>query len=89
MLARPRQTVVVYMGLLGLPTLCAQLIEHGRAAETPAAIIQQGTTPRQRVITGTLASLPGEVADAGLHAPTLIIIGEVVALAAKLTKAGL
>jgi uroporphyrin-III C-methyltransferase/precorrin-2 dehydrogenase/sirohydrochlorin ferrochelatase len=89
MLARPRQTVVVYMGLLGLPTLCAQLIEHGRAAETPAAIIQQGTTPRQRVITGTLASLPGQVADAGLHAPTLIIVGEVVALAAKLTKAGL
>jgi uroporphyrin-III C-methyltransferase/precorrin-2 dehydrogenase/sirohydrochlorin ferrochelatase len=89
MLARPRQTVVVYMGLLGLPTLCARLIEHGRAADTPAAIIQQGSTPRQRVITGTLASLPGQVADAGLHAPTLIIIGEVVALAAKLTKAGL
>jgi uroporphyrin-III C-methyltransferase/precorrin-2 dehydrogenase/sirohydrochlorin ferrochelatase len=89
MLARPRQTVVVYMGLLGLPTLCACLVEHGRAADTPAAIIQQGTTPRQRVIVGTLASLPGLVAGAGLQAPTLIIVGEVVALAARLSEAGL
>jgi len=89
MLARARQTVVVYMGLVGLPTLCARLQEHGRPPDTPIAIIQQGTTPRQRVLTGTLATLPGQVAGAGLHAPTLIIVGEVVALAATLSKAGL
>jgi uroporphyrin-III C-methyltransferase/precorrin-2 dehydrogenase/sirohydrochlorin ferrochelatase len=89
MLARPRQTVVVYMGLLGLEMLCARLQEHGRAADTPIAIIQQGTTPRQRVITGTLASLPAQVAAAALHAPTLIIVGEVVSLGATLRNAGL
>jgi uroporphyrin-III C-methyltransferase/precorrin-2 dehydrogenase/sirohydrochlorin ferrochelatase len=89
MLARPHQTVVVYMGLLGLATLCARLVEHGRDAATPIAIIQQGTTPRQRVIAGTLATLPGQVAQAGLQAPTLIIVGEVVALAATLARGGL
>ncbi len=80
MLARPSQTVVVYMGLLGLPMLCQRLVAHGRDPATPAAIIQQGTTPAQRVITGTLANLPAKVAVSGLRAPTLIIIGEVVAL---------
>jgi uroporphyrin-III C-methyltransferase len=84
MLARKQQTVVVYMGLLGLPLLCATLIEHGRDPQTPAAIVQQGTLPQQRVVEGTLASLPGLVAAAGLHAPTLIIIGEVVALRSRL-----
>lgn len=83
-LARPRQTVVIYMGLHGLPVLCAQLIAHGRPAQTPAAVIQQGTTPRQRVVTGTLATLPERVTQAGLHAPTLIIVGEVVSLQEKL-----
>ena len=79
-LARARQTVVVYMGLLALPLLCAKLIEHGRPAQTPAAIIQEATRPGQRVVVGTLASLPAQVARAGLHAPTLTVIGEVVAV---------
>lgn len=83
-LARPRQTVVIYMGLLGLPVLCARLVEHGRAPDTPAAVVQQGTTQRQRVVTGTLATLPALVAQAKLHAPTLIIVGEVVGLQEKL-----
>jgi uroporphyrin-III C-methyltransferase/precorrin-2 dehydrogenase/sirohydrochlorin ferrochelatase len=86
MLARARQTVVVYMGLLGLPTLCAKLIEHGRDPATPIAIIQRGTTPQQRVLEGTLATLPDQVAAAGLHAPTLIIVGEVVPLGRKLAS---
>jgi uroporphyrin-III C-methyltransferase/precorrin-2 dehydrogenase/sirohydrochlorin ferrochelatase len=68
------------MGLLGLPLLCSRLIAHGRDPATPAAIVQQGTTPSQRVLEGSLATLPGIVAAAGLHAPTLIIVGEVVAL---------
>ncbi|HEX6320970.1 MAG TPA: siroheme synthase CysG, partial [Burkholderiales bacterium] len=52
-LAQPNQTVVFYMGLLGVEVICRQLVAHGLAAETPAALIQQGTTPQQRVLTGT------------------------------------
>jgi uroporphyrin-III C-methyltransferase/precorrin-2 dehydrogenase/sirohydrochlorin ferrochelatase len=83
-LARPRQTVVVYMGLLGLPVVCYELIRHGLAPETPAAVIERGTTPAQRVVTGTLATLPALANDAQLRPPTLIIIGEVVRLREKL-----
>ena len=78
-LARPRQTLVIYMGLLGLPLLCARLIEYGRSPLTPAAIIQEATRPGQRVVVGTLASLPADAASAGLRAPTVIVVGEVVA----------
>ncbi|MDP2827720.1 MAG: siroheme synthase CysG [Sulfuricellaceae bacterium] len=84
MLARPNQTVVIYMGLLGLPVLCQQLIAHGLTAETPAAIVQQGTTPSQRVVTGTLGNLPTLAAEAQLKPPTLIIVGKVVSLQGKL-----
>ena len=83
-LARRRQTVVIYMGLHGLPTLCAKMIEHGLPPDWPAAIVQQGTTPQQRTVTGTLTTLPERAAAAQLHAPTLIIIGEVVKLRDKL-----
>ena len=83
-LARPRQTIVVYMGLPGLPELCAKLVEHGLPARTRAAVVQQGTLATQRVVTGTLASLPRLVARAKLHAPTLIIVGNVVRLRDKL-----
>jgi uroporphyrin-III C-methyltransferase/precorrin-2 dehydrogenase/sirohydrochlorin ferrochelatase len=83
-LARPRQTIVVYMGLLGLPTVCANLVAHGLPPETPAAIVQQGTTDAQRVVTGTLESLPAAAAAAMLQPPTLIIIGEVVRLRERL-----
>lgn len=83
-LARPRQTVVIYMGLHGLPTLCHQLIAHGLPGDWPAAIVQQGTTASQRSVTGTLATLPELAAAARLKAPTLIIVGEVVRLRDKL-----
>jgi len=83
-LARPRQTIVVYMGLLGLPVLCAQLIAHGATADLPAAVVQQGTTGEQRVVTGTLGTLPALVAEAMLQPPTLIIVGEVVRLRERL-----
>ncbi len=83
-LARPRQTVVVYMGLLGLPVLCAGLVAHGLSADTPAAVVQQGTTRDQRVVTGTLRTLASQVADAMLMPPTLIIIGDVVRLRERL-----
>ena len=83
-LTHPKQTIVVYMGLLGLETLCAELISHGLPGNTPAAIVQQGTTQNQRVVTGTLATLPGLTQLEKLHAPTLIIIGGVVTLRGKL-----
>ncbi|TWI50462.1 uroporphyrin-III C-methyltransferase/precorrin-2 dehydrogenase/sirohydrochlorin ferrochelatase [Pseudomonas duriflava] len=78
------QTLVFYMGLVGLPIICEQLIRHGRAADTPAALIQQGTTAQQRVFTGTLKTLPQLVALHEVHAPTLIVVGEVVTLREKL-----
>jgi uroporphyrin-III C-methyltransferase/precorrin-2 dehydrogenase/sirohydrochlorin ferrochelatase len=84
-LARRRQTVVIYMGLHGLPTVCAKLIEHGLPSDWPAAIVQQGTTPNQRTITGTLATLPELAEAAHLKAPTLIIVGETVTLQSKLS----
>ncbi|CAG8865689.1 Siroheme synthase [Pseudomonas fluorescens] len=83
-LVAPAQTLVFYMGLVGLPTICAELIRHGRAASTPAALVQQGTTRNQRVFTGTLADLPDLVGRHEVHAPTLVIVGEVVQLREKL-----
>lgn len=83
-LARPRQTVVIYMGLQGLPLLCQQLVAHGLPATTPAAVVQQGTTHKQRVVTGTLETLAGLAAQARIKPPTLIIVGEVVKLRDKL-----
>lgn len=83
-LVAPGQTLVLYMGLVGLPQICQALIDHGRAADTPAALVQQGTTQNQRVFTGTLANLPQLVAEHEVHAPTLVIVGEVVTLREKL-----
>ncbi len=79
-LARPRQTVVIYMGLNGLADICAQLIAHGVAPSMPAAVVQQGTTLDQRVVAATLADLHPRVTEAGLQSPCLIIVGEVVRL---------
>ncbi|OIR06099.1 siroheme synthase [mine drainage metagenome] len=84
LLARPKQTIVVYMGLHGLAILCSQLVSHGLPATTPIAIIQQGTTQNQRAICGTLVTLPQDPNVAQLQAPTLIIVGGVVSLREKL-----
>jgi uroporphyrin-III C-methyltransferase/precorrin-2 dehydrogenase/sirohydrochlorin ferrochelatase len=83
-LARPKQTVVVYMGLHGLDTLCSKLVEYGLPSTTPIAIVQQGTTQNQRVFTGTLATLPAIAEREKPQAPTLIIVGGVVSLREKL-----
>lgn len=79
-LVQPRQTVVVYMGLAGLSVLSQQLQQHGLAAETPAALIQQGTTEHQKVWVSTIADLPALAEREQPEAPTLVIIGEVVKL---------
>lgn len=80
----PNQTLVIYMGLVGLPQLCAALIEHGAAPDLPAALIERGTTAHQRVISADLSTLPARVAEADVKAPTLVIVGNVVKLHAKL-----
>ena len=79
-LARPRQTTVIYMGLAGLPEICAQLVAHGLPSTHPAAVVERGTLPGQRVVAATLADLPRRVAEAGLRSPCLTIVGEVVSL---------
>jgi uroporphyrin-III C-methyltransferase/precorrin-2 dehydrogenase/sirohydrochlorin ferrochelatase/uroporphyrin-III C-methyltransferase len=83
-LADPQSTLVVYMGLASLRAVCARLVEAGLAAGTPAAAIENGTTPRQRRVLSTLDGLPDAVAGAGLQAPVLLVIGEVAALAETL-----
>jgi uroporphyrin-III C-methyltransferase/precorrin-2 dehydrogenase/sirohydrochlorin ferrochelatase len=83
-MSRPRQTVVVYMGLVGLAEICQQLIKHGVAPDMPVAVVEQGTTQRQRVVTATLQDLAEKVASAQLKAPCLTIIGEVVRLREQL-----
>ena len=83
-MARPRQTVVIYMGLVGLPQICEKLIEHGVSPDMPAAVVQQGTTQKQRVVTATLRDLAVKVEQAGIKAPCLTIIGEVVKLRERL-----
>ncbi len=83
-LVQPNQTVVCYMGLTALAELCEKLMTHGLPADTPAALIERGTTQHQRVFTGTIDSLPTLVARTAVKAPTLIIIGSVVRLRDKL-----
>lgn len=83
-LAQPGQTLVFYMGLQTLPTISERLIDHGLPADLPAAVIEQGTTDKQRVVEGTLATLPQRVEAARIQAPALVIVGEVVRLRRQL-----
>jgi uroporphyrin-III C-methyltransferase/precorrin-2 dehydrogenase/sirohydrochlorin ferrochelatase len=83
-LAAPNQTIVIYMGLVGLQTICESLIAHGSPRDLPIALIQQGTTQNQRVFTGTLETMSAAVAGQHIKPPTLIIIGTVVNLHSKL-----
>ena len=83
-LAQPNQTVVFYMGLKGLSTICDNLVSHGLPADTPVALVQQATTPRQRVYTGTLGNMAEYIEGKTIRPPTLIIVGHVVTLRDKL-----
>jgi uroporphyrin-III C-methyltransferase/precorrin-2 dehydrogenase/sirohydrochlorin ferrochelatase len=83
-LTRPNQTVVIYMGLVGLAEICRKLVLHGLPAKTPAAVVQQGTTIRQRVVVADLATLAERVSAAELKPPCLIVVGGVVILHEKL-----
>jgi len=81
MLARPRQTVVIYMAAETLPMIAGQLIAHGLPASTPVALIEDGTTSRERRVVGTLATIEHQASGTAFDGPTLCIVGEVVGLA--------
>lgn len=87
-LAQERQTLAVYMGVGELAALQAQLIEHGRAAATPFALIENGSRAEQRVVTGTLANLHERASAHAVGSPALLILGEVAALAPSLAWFG-
>ena len=81
MLARPKQTLVIYMGVGALDGISSRLVEHGLAPETPAAVIENGTTPGQRIIRGTIGDIAMAAKSAEIRAPGLIVVGDVAALA--------
>lgn len=78
------QTLVLYMGLVGLEKICQRLIEHGQRPDMPVALISKGTTPEQKVVVGTLADIASKVLEHHIQAPTLTIIGDVVSLREQL-----
>ncbi len=82
------ETLVFYMGLAGLPTICKQLQVHGRTPDTPIAMVERGTMVEQRVLCGTLATMVDIVTREKPRAPTLIIVGDVVKLHKELAWFG-
>ncbi|MFZ0132060.1 MAG: uroporphyrinogen-III C-methyltransferase [Desulfobacterales bacterium] len=84
-LAKGIGTLVFLMGVKNLPRIVASLVGHGKPPETPAALIRWGTTARQQTVAGTLATIVERVRQAGLKAPAIIVVGEVVRLREKMT----
>ena len=84
-LLQPKQTLAIYMGVKGIDVLQKNLLQHGMRPDMPAAVIQQGTTPNQKVYPGTVSTLAKTVADQEVKPPSMIVIGEVVKLHKKLT----
>jgi len=83
-LIQPGQTIAVYMGVGAAKVLCDELVKHGMDAQTPVAIIQQGTTINQRTYIGTLQTMPDIIENEDIQPPSMLIIGEVVRLREKL-----
>ena len=79
-LARTDQTLVVYMGLVALASICQRLLEAGRGQKTPVAVVENATFEHQRIIWGYLDDIPVRVANADVRGPSIIIVGEVVSL---------
>ncbi|MCL6246486.1 siroheme synthase CysG [Acinetobacter sp. ANC 4945] len=78
------QTLVLYMGLVGLEKICEKLIAYGQRPDMPVALVSKGTTPEQKVVVGTLADIASKVSEYQIQAPTLTIIGDVVSLREQL-----
>jgi uroporphyrin-III C-methyltransferase/precorrin-2 dehydrogenase/sirohydrochlorin ferrochelatase len=70
-LIHERQTLVLYMGLVGLGEICQQLIKHGMRPDMPVALVSHGTTPKQKVLIGEIQNIATKIADSGIKAPTL------------------
>ena len=79
-LARSGATLVLYMGVRTLPDVARELLAGGRAADTPAAVVERGTLPSQRVVTGTLGTIAERAREAGIAAPAITVVGDVVRL---------
>lgn len=82
------QTTVFYMGLRSIDLICSKLLENGAAPETPIAVVESGTTPKERVIAGTIASLPELLRkdDGGHGGPAIILLGNAAAFPAQIAK---
>ncbi len=87
-LARAGHTLVVLMGVTNLAAICAELITHGLPADTPAATVAEAASPGMRVLRGTVSTLPGRAAGAGIAPPAVTVIGDVAALALPLASQG-
>ena len=83
-----QQTIVFYMALSGANYICQKLMEHGMDKDMPIAIIEKGTMPEQKVYISSLTKLPDLLATEDIHAPTLMIVGDVVKLNEKLNWYG-
>jgi uroporphyrin-III C-methyltransferase/precorrin-2 dehydrogenase/sirohydrochlorin ferrochelatase len=83
-LAREKQTLVLYMGVGELEAVRGNLIAHGRSPSTPFALVENGSRPEQRVVVGRLGDLPEVARHHAVRSPSLLLVGEVTALAAKL-----
>ncbi|MGB7502204.1 MAG: uroporphyrinogen-III C-methyltransferase [Azonexus sp.] len=83
-LARPKQTVVFYMGIGAVEEICRQMINHGLPSATPAAAIRNATLPTQQTLLATLGTLPQQIVESGIKPPALIVVGSVVSLHSKL-----
>lgn len=84
-LVRPSHTVVIYMGLEALPTICEELIAHGLPVTHPIAVVEEGTTIKQKTRIGTLQNIADLVKEARFKPPSLVILGDVVTLHEKLS----
>lgn len=85
-LARPDRTVVVYMGVAAMSRICGELMRHGLHADTPVAVIENATLATQRTLVATLQSMPSVAAANDVKTPALIVVGQVVALRARLAQ---
>ncbi len=83
-LLRPNQTVVIYMGLSSLPVLAGEFVARSTNPNLPTAVIENGTLPEQKTIVGTISNITARVEDAGLTGPSMILIGQTIALRDKL-----
>jgi uroporphyrin-III C-methyltransferase/precorrin-2 dehydrogenase/sirohydrochlorin ferrochelatase len=83
-LAASRQTLAIYMSVARLKTICDRLTENGRSPNTPAAIVENGTTKAQRIVAGTLETIADQAAECHIAAPAILMVGDVVALAGTL-----